>query len=360
MKYLSLHEIDEVTDALNFETADCRIVGACDIYITKAAGGDKKLYKNIETSLETQYEAAVRFSASLSPPEAEHAANELNLSRSSPFGPLSQISSRRTFAYLIATLNASHPDYDFSQFLRPSDFRKERRLKRVMDAIDTTLFALRPKSLANALSAGKFAMGTSPLPEDELATPKAETVPSNSSWNPKMWEAIDKEMSLEDCTLYSYEPEDDPYDDDEDEPAIWSFHYFFFNKAKKRVCYLHLRALSLSSDADGFRTPMTPTPVAAGRTIDLSWARAEPGSAKRAKYWLGDRAIGNVIGGWDDEDETGEDSDHRGLTDNEASKYDSELSESPSPYLGRKRSNLDTIREAGLGVDDDIAEAIEL
>jgi hypothetical protein len=31
----------------------------------------------------------------------------------SPFGPLNQPSSRRTLFYLIATLNASFPDYDF-------------------------------------------------------------------------------------------------------------------------------------------------------------------------------------------------------------------------------------------------------
>ena len=176
-----------------------------------------------------------------------------------------------------------------------------------------------------------------------------------------MWQAIDKEMSLEECIIYSYEPEDDPYDDDEDEPSIWSYHYFFFNKAKKRVCYLHIRALSLSSDVDGLRTPMTPTPVAPGRTIDLSWARAEPGSAKRAKYWLGDRAVGNVIGGWDDEDDTNaEDSDHKGFTDTDASKDDSSLSESPSPDLWRKTRNLEAIRESGREVDDDIADAIEL
>ena len=28
------------------------LIGGCDLYITKAAGADKKLYKNIETSLE--------------------------------------------------------------------------------------------------------------------------------------------------------------------------------------------------------------------------------------------------------------------------------------------------------------------
>ncbi|KAL2057305.1 hypothetical protein ABVK25_002358 [Lepraria finkii] len=54
MKYLPLRDFDDVTNALNFDTADCHVIGGCDLYTTKAAGADKKLYKNIENSLETQ------------------------------------------------------------------------------------------------------------------------------------------------------------------------------------------------------------------------------------------------------------------------------------------------------------------
>jgi hypothetical protein len=54
MKFLPLREFDEVTTALNFETPDCHVIGGCDLYTTKAAGSDKKLYRNIENSLESQ------------------------------------------------------------------------------------------------------------------------------------------------------------------------------------------------------------------------------------------------------------------------------------------------------------------
>ncbi|PSS20365.1 hypothetical protein M430DRAFT_27418 [Amorphotheca resinae ATCC 22711] len=131
MKFLPLRDFDDVTSALNFHTPDCKVIGGCDLYTTKAAGSDKKLYRNIENSLESQYESLLRLSASVSPPQGSSGPSPLNLSRSSPFGPLSQISSRRTFAYLIATLNASHPDYDFSHILRPADFRRERSLKAI-------------------------------------------------------------------------------------------------------------------------------------------------------------------------------------------------------------------------------------
>ncbi|KAJ4306078.1 RNA polymerase III-inhibiting protein maf1 [Collariella sp. IMI 366227] len=139
MKYLSLPAFDVVTSALNFDTPDCHITGSCDLYTTKAAGSDKKLYKNIQQSLESQHAALLKLGASLSPPQRTSMAASLNLSRSSPFGSLDQVSNRRTYAYLIATLNASHPDYDFSHVLRPADFQRERLLRRVMGTIDSTL-----------------------------------------------------------------------------------------------------------------------------------------------------------------------------------------------------------------------------
>lgn len=219
MKFLPLREFDDVTSALNFDTPDCHVVGGCDLYTTKAAGTDKKLYKSIEHSLESQHESLVRASASLSPPQASSAASALNLSRSSPFGPLTQISSRRTFAYLIATLNASHPDYDFSHLLRPSDFRCERNLKSVMNTINTALY--------NLMTVPK-GMTTTGMP----------TTGGNQTWGPHIWRIIDKEMSLKDCSIYCYAPEEDPYDGEEG--AIWSLNYFFFNKTRKRVCYLYL------------------------------------------------------------------------------------------------------------------------
>ena len=128
-----------VTSALNFLTPDCRVSGGCDLYTTKAAGSDKKLYKSIDRSLESQHAALLKFGASLSPPQREQMAASLNLSRSSPFGSFSDISSRRTFAYLIATLNASHPDYDFSHVLRPTDFRREKDLRRAIATFDSIM-----------------------------------------------------------------------------------------------------------------------------------------------------------------------------------------------------------------------------
>ncbi|KAF3893092.1 Repressor of RNA polymerase III transcription MAF1 [Trichophyton interdigitale] len=273
MEFLPLSEFDDVTRALNFDTPDCMVVGGCDLYTTKAASGDKKLYKNIETSLETQYESLLRLSASLSPPNASSAAMSLNLSRSSPFGPLSEHSSRRTYAYLIATLNASHPDYDFSHVLRPSDFRREKNLRRVMDTIDTTLFNLRPQLARDV---------TPPTPTSSSPHMSATT----HSWGPRMWRIIDNQMSLKECSIYCYSPDEDPYDGEEG--TIWSLNYFFFNKVRKRVCYIYLRGISVLSQlpVDG-----TATPVPGKRNVDDDgYVSHDTGARKRAKYWFGDGA----------------------------------------------------------------------
>jgi hypothetical protein len=181
----------------------------------KAAGGDKKLYKSISNTLSSRYETDLRLSEELSPPsKIKLQSKAVYQTLHSPFGPLDQISARKTFAYLIATLNASHPDYDFSSVLRPTDFRRERNLRTVINTFNTTLFNL-GVSVSKSL--------------------------------PRMWDTIDSEMDLAHCNIYSYSPDDvsdDPYGE---EGLIWSSIYFFFNKHKKRVCYLYLRGISALS-----------------------------------------------------------------------------------------------------------------
>lgn len=281
-----------MTNALNFSTPDCHVIGGCDIYTTKAAGGDKKLYRNIENGLESQYESLVRLSASLSPPYrtasddgrsnndryGRHRGStvevpEIDLSRASPFGPLSQITARRTFAYLIATLNASHPDYDFSHLLRPSDFRKERSLRHMMNNIDSMLQNLRPRQTA--------AMNYLSPPSLSSSAPAGTVSTGSEIWNQNMWRLIDKEMGLRSCEKYSYAPDDDPFDGDEG--AIWSTHYFFFNKEKKRVCYIYLRGFSVISHSPVHEPSHMRKPAGERK---ISYSLGDEGAGKRASYWL--------------------------------------------------------------------------
>ena len=307
-------------------------MGSCDLYTTKAAGSDKKLYKSIEHSLESHYETILRFSASLPSPQASSVAESLNLSRSSPFGPLSQISSRRAFAYLIATLNASHPDYDFSHQLRPADFRREKNLKLVMNTLDTTLYNLKPRPAHASLDG--------PPHWSSTITPAGTSSSSPSQqWGSRMWRAIDKEMDLRACSIYSYSPEDDPYDSEEG--TIWNFDYFFFNKARKRVCYIYLRGMSIASN-----DPTPRTPISEKWTTSEDWTRSDSsGARKRAKYWLGDRGTAAIDpAGWDEDDDdemiisTSRDYEPRLLRHEERLTYVLSADEAGSPCSARSRS----------------------
>lgn len=337
MKYLPLRDFDEVTSALNFETPDCHVIGGCDLYTTKAAGSDKKLYRNIENSLESQYESLLRLSASVSPPA--DGLSSVNLSRSSPFGPLSQVSSRRTFAYLIATLNASHPDYDFSHILRPADFRRERSLKTVINTIDSTLYNLRP-SLGTTLQ----------VPLQTSYSTSSSASPASSAWGPQMWSMIDKEMDLKDCTVYCWAPPDEPFDGEEG--SIWSLNYFFFNKDKKRVTYLNVRGVPVMTHSPRQQTGMS----------KRSASGFESGANKRARYWLGDQAA-NVsndeetdlddddIMMWNNDDEL--DADYNDVEfegDEFCDDYDDEADDESD----------EMVKEPVRGVSEDIAASMDI
>jgi len=67
----------------------------------KDTGEDKQLRKELESKILEEIEE-------LKSPEFSFSSSLV-----SPFGPLDQTASRRTFFYLIATLNAVFPDYDF-------------------------------------------------------------------------------------------------------------------------------------------------------------------------------------------------------------------------------------------------------
>ncbi|KAL1835798.1 hypothetical protein VTJ49DRAFT_6042 [Mycothermus thermophilus] len=389
MKYLSLPAFDLVTSALNFDTPDCHVTGSCDLYTTKAAGSDKKLYKNIQQSLESQHAALVKFGASLSLPQRDSMAASLNFSRSSPFGSLDEVSNRRTFAYLIATLNASHPDYDFSQILRPADFKRERVLKRVMTQIDSTLSSVRPNT--SFLDPGFAAVPNGCPPPAGSGRKQSEDFNTGVSpapaWGPHMWAAIDKEMRLKDCTVFSYQPADDPFD--EEEGAIWALHYFFFNKALKRVCYIYVRGVPVMS-----HSPRVPAHMAmAGRTRSSFSAVMEDddaedafgGANKRARYWLGDRFAERLTMGSDDEMDDGliwnrdadgdvvtcpwvvdddveeEDEEEYEMVEEEEAVMDSEEDEDEMEKVdrkgkGRRRSSTSEVR----GVSEDIAARMEI
>jgi hypothetical protein len=232
-----------VSDALNFEKHGLQMDGGCDLYSMKAVSDDKKLIGKVNNALNEKHMSNLRIAATLPPSYAAQFAASANLSRASPFGNLSVAHNRRKYANLIAVLNATHQDHDFSNVLRPDDFIRLKSLEQAMAEVDSKIYSAHSGSL-----------------------PSGTQTPGGSAlWNPKMWNTIDEEMDLENCEVYSYKPEQNPFQA-EDETVYWDMHYFFVNvcpkpkkkpgqKIKKkskaldrdkrhnRVCYLYLRAL---------------------------------------------------------------------------------------------------------------------
>jgi hypothetical protein len=95
-----------------------------------------------------------------------------------------------------------------------------------------------------------------------------------------MWALIDKEMVLKECNVYCWCPEENEFDDEEG--AIWSLNYFFFNKERKRVAYIYVRGIPVMSHSPRQLSSIAKR-TANGFSIDS-------GANKRARYWLGDRA----------------------------------------------------------------------
>lgn len=131
----------------------------------------------------------------------------------------------------------------------------------------------------------------SPSASLELPPPPkgASAAPASQAWGPRMWSVIDKEMTLKECSVYCWSPEESEWDGEEG--AIWSFHYLFFNKARKRVAYIYVRGVPI----------MTHSPRLGFAKRGSSGVSRESGANKRARYWLGDKAD-TATGQPDDDD----------------------------------------------------------
>lgn len=207
MKLLESTRFEAINNALSIKTGDSKIVGRIESYSCKMVGVDKALYKrfNPEGVHPTDLQA-------LSPPQglSPGTAQYGHSTSGDEEGPLCDTISRKTLFYLIATLNAAFPDYDFMD-VKSDDFSKEPSRQWVANAIDSNLIA----------TAGEH----------------------YKALCPSLWSAIDDEISLKDCDIYSYNPDlaSDPFGED---GCLWSFNYFFYNKKLKRIVLFTCRAIS--------------------------------------------------------------------------------------------------------------------
>lgn len=131
MKFLDYPELEALSRALTFESAECKVFTRLEAYSCKAVNKEKRLFKALES--------AYQHTASTSPQDY------LEETMASPFGRLDQPNARKTLFLLIALLNGVFPDHDFSQ-VNPFDFRKEPSPAMVLHSLSTTLYSLRSNS----------------------------------------------------------------------------------------------------------------------------------------------------------------------------------------------------------------------
>lgn len=237
MKLLENTQFEVLSSSLSTETNVCNINARIESYSCKMAGDYKRSYKHLHVNKSgTSPASDIQI---LGPPQTtQHQLgcspsvghsfqnttvgshnNQLNLhtymhSQSLSDDPDSQLVSMKTLFYLRSTLNSSfHPDYDFSN--TPSnEFSKEPSFEFVLKAIENCL--------------GSF---------DVYKQIKQQ-----------FWDSIDKEINLNECEIYSYNPDlsSDPYGED---GSLWFFNYFFYNKKMKRIVFFSCRCTSKSINA---------------------------------------------------------------------------------------------------------------
>lgn len=215
MKFLENSRFEAINSALLMEVENCRIEGRIESYSCKMAGNDKRLFKSLQTSgghnpTDLQALSPPQSTLSLSP------SKSYGRSHSDGEGYLCDTISTKTLFYLISTLNASFPDYDFID-TKSDEFSKEPSSEWVQNVVDSQL---------------------NPTAKDVFGRLKQ-----------KLWEVIDEEITLRDCDVYSYNPDlsSDPFGED---GCIWSFNYFFYNKKLKRIVFFRCRASSVNPYSD--------------------------------------------------------------------------------------------------------------
>ncbi|CUM67569.1 uncharacterized protein PRCAT00005269001 [Priceomyces carsonii] len=307
-------DIELVNQELNFLSQDNSLIikGGCDLFSTKPVGSDRKLFKTIDKNLdqmlednqlsqsierERNHSMNSLFGSSASPPGNGHMTrrgsyvisnererrgsrslsfnkssidssfnNKSNLSNSivegqdidsgntdeSPFGPLSNVTTRKTFSYLIAILNSTFPDHDFTR-LQPTtenfhkidtseDFmrlfnnimvslgKKEDLLNWIWDTINVHMDFIPPKSAAHNYS-GTGSRSNSFSKQGGKFNQESPTFQTSNN---------------EPCQIYEFQPSDQSIIEDLNYPfqSMWSYYWFIYNKKKKRVAFIYLKAIN--------------------------------------------------------------------------------------------------------------------
>ncbi|UZJ51192.1 hypothetical protein CBS101457_000512 [Exobasidium rhododendri] len=230
MKYLDYPELESLSRALTFESAECKVFTRIEAYSCKAVKRERQLFKTVESNI-LQNLATSPFG---------------DEKKFSAFGPLDNASARKTLFLLIATLNGAFPDHDFSG-VHTADFKRESNSDSVLSSLGTTLLSLRSNSNApRSFSSFPSSYDDEKKDAKNMAiSPFSPGINNVSSINhPQLAAVLDDIMCIPDCEVYSFHPDaesdphacaepdeegeelnDDRFADDEDDEESWSDEY---------------------------------------------------------------------------------------------------------------------------------------
>jgi len=243
MKFMENEKLNQISSELSeavLKDSHRIIQGRIEAYTMKRAGNDKKfahalgqkyiaeiedmqeeLAATVErkrrrrsnsesilltTNKKSKVSSSLSLNSPISPNKRERARSfdcTLDSTPKTTLGDFSEISTRKLMTDLILTLNASFPDYDFSN-VKANQFQK---LK--MEDVR--------KSIHENLS--------------EFASQR-----SSPNFLEQFWNALNDVIDLQEANVYSFDYEF-AEDDESGNNSLWNFHYLFVNKSIRRIVF---------------------------------------------------------------------------------------------------------------------------
>lgn len=172
----------------------------------------------------------------------------------SPFGPLNDVTTKKTFSYLISILNTTFSDHDFSnlqpteenfhKLSSPEDFinrfnnimvslgKKQDLLNWIWDTINVYMDIIPPKSSNYGSRHNSFSHNGNSVTKPTFASPRTN---DNNHF-----------LQFDGCKIYEFQPSDQSILEDLNYPyqTLWSYYWFIYNKKKKRVAFIYLNAIN--------------------------------------------------------------------------------------------------------------------
>jgi len=191
MKYLICPKLDKAMNMIDgFNLGDTVLGARVEAWSCKMTTDDKRLAKEVEKRV-------------------VHDIPKMSTSPlvGSPLGQPSSAASLKLLVDLIATLNATYPDYDFSD-VRPDEFDHDNSAQAAINTINNLVLSRMEQSMPG--------------------------------FQKEFWQIVDEIMELDKCEVYIYNP--DPESDVFSVGRVWSLVYFFFNKKANRMLFFHASA----------------------------------------------------------------------------------------------------------------------